>query len=120
VVHFDGFFASVYFASFPPEYLHTIHNVNVDNVWEDKVKLHHTRRYNLFNCNDRTEFIKEFVALLRCVAAGEAKIGHLRKDGETIHRSQNDSDEVLHPPQEAMNDLEEKRWRALSAYQYTN
>jgi hypothetical protein len=120
VVHFDGFYASVYFATFPSEYLHTIRNVNVDTAWEEKVKLHHTRRYNLFNRNDRTEFIKQFVALLRFTAAGEANIGHLRKDGDTIHRAQDDFAEILHPPQEAMDEVEEARWRTLSASQYTD
>ena len=120
MVHFDGFFAAVYFATFPSEYLHTIRNVNVDTVWEEKVRLHHTPRYNLFNRDERTQFIKQFVALLRFIAAGEANIGHLRRDGETIHRAPDDSEAVLSPPQEAMDELEEARWRILSASQYTN
>ena len=39
------------------------------------------------NTNDRTEFIKEFVALVRFVAAGEANVGFLRKEGGPIHRT---------------------------------
>ena len=120
MVHFDGFFTSIYFATFPSEYLHKVRNINVDIAWEDKIKLHHTHRYNLFNRGDRTEFIKDFVALLRFIAAGEANIGHLRKDGDTIHRTQDESEAILHPPQDAMNQLEETKWRTLVAYQYTN
>src|SRR5271168_1573650 len=72
VLHFDGFHVFVYFATFPSEYLHTVRNVNVNvlNSRETKAKLNHTKRYNLFNTEDRTEFIKEFVALVRFVAAG--------------------------------------------------
>ena len=123
MVHFDGFYVSVYFATFPSEYLLTIRNINVDvlKYREEKVKLQHTRRYNLFKTGDRTEFIKEFVALLRFVAAGEANVGHLRKDSNVIHRSVDESVRVkalLHPPQEAMDESEENRWRELYAWQY--
>ncbi len=123
MVHFDRFYVSLYFACFPSEYLLTIRNINVDvlRYREEKVKLNHTRRYNLYKTGDRTEFIKEFVALLRFVAAGEANIGHLRKDSGAIHRSVDESvgvKVVLHPPQEAMDDSEERRWRELYAWQY--
>ena len=40
-----------------------------------KIDLNHTRRYNLLNNIDRTEFIKAFVALLCFVAAEEADVG---------------------------------------------
>ena len=39
----------------------------------------------LLNNIDRTEFIKEFVALLRFAAAGEANVGFFRKHGVEIH-----------------------------------
>ena len=123
MVHFDGFYVSIYFATFPSEYLLTIRNIDVDvlRYREEKIKLKHTRRYNLFKTGDRTEFIKEFVALLRFVAAGEANVGHLRKDSSVIHRSVDESVDVkvlLHPPQEAMDESEENRWRELYAWQY--
>ena len=126
MVHFDGFHVSIYFATFPSEYLETVRNIDVDilKCREEKVKLNHTRRYNLFNTRDRTDFIKEFVALLRFVAAGEANIGHLRKDSGVIHRSMNDLNDVglesvLQPPQEAMDEGEQTKWRELNAWQYT-
>lgn len=110
----------MYFATFPSEYLETLRNVNVDVLKDrkDKIRLNHTQRYNLFNTSDRTEFIKEFVALLRFVAAGEANVGHLRKDSNVIHRNNNDSNDVLHPPQEAMDDREQDTWRELYGWQY--
>ena len=84
-----------------------------------RLNLKHTRRYNLLKTVDRTEFIKEFVALLRFVAAGEANIGHLRKDSVVIHRGVDDDEKVvLHPPQEAMDESEASRWRELNAWQY--
>jgi len=120
VIHFDGFFVSVYFATFPSQYLDTIRNVNVDREWKEKIRLQHTRRYNLFSRDDRTEFIKHFVALLRFIAAGEANIGHLRSDSDIIHRSAEETTSILHPPQEAMDEREEGRWRSLSASQYAD
>ena len=107
MVHFDGFHVSVYFATFPSQYLDTLRNKGIDILrnWDPKIKLNHTKRYNLFMTKDRTEFISEFVALLRFVAAGEANVGHLRKDSDVIHRPDNENagDQlVVHPPQEAM------------------
>lgn len=66
---------------------------------------------------DRTEFIKEFVALLRFVAAGEANVGFLRKDCVEIHRKTDDvveeDERALCPPQEEMEEAEEISWRAM-------
>jgi hypothetical protein len=91
---------------------------------KDKIKLNHTRRYNLFNTADRTEFIKGFVALLQYIAAGEANIGFLGKGCKEIHRAKNDKgefqpDEVLHPPQEEMDETEESMWRMVNVDEYT-
>ena len=52
------------------------------------------------------------------MAAGEANVGFLRKEGLEIHRTADgdgdvDEDEqVLHPPQEEMEEVEESFWRA--------
>jgi hypothetical protein len=66
---------------------------------------------------DRTEFIKEFVALLRFVAAGEANVGFLRKDGTEIHRKMDDvieeDEQAVCPPQEEMEEAEEISWRTM-------
>ncbi len=117
---------AVYFTKFPAEYLRLIRDIDL-NVLEnrkDKVKLNHTRRYNLFNMADRTDFIKEFVALLRYIAAGEANIGFLGKECKEIHRAKNEKgelqgDEVLRPPQEEMDETEERMWRMVDASEYT-
>ena len=124
MVHFDGFHACVYFVTFTSEYLDTLRNKNIDilETREPKIKLNHTRRYNLFMTDDRTGFIKEFVALLRFVAAGEVNVRHLRKDSEVIHRTGNENDVgnqvVLHAPQEAMDEADEIRWRDLDRWKY--
>ena len=52
------------------------------------------------------------------MAAGEGNVGHLRKDSNVIHRIVNDSDDVLHPPQEAMDEREQDKWRELYGWQY--
>jgi hypothetical protein len=118
VVHFDGFHACVYFATFPSQYLDTLRHEDIGILRnrQPKIKLNHTRRYNLFMADDRTEFIAEFVALLRFVAAGEANVGHLRKDSEVIHRrrGENVSGEVVsHAPQEAQSKSELEQWMTL-------
>jgi len=64
-------------------------------------------RYNLMTTDSRTDFVKEFVALLRFVAAGDANIGHLRKGSREIHRATDRTghianEPVLRPPQEAL------------------
>ena len=116
-MHFNGFYVSVYWATFPSEYLRTIRDVDI-NLLEnrkEKIKLNLSRRYTLLDTNDRTDFIKEFVALLRFVAAGEANVGFLRKDDVEIHRIADGVDEdehISHPPQEEMEEVEENSWRA--------
>ena len=64
------------------------------------------------------------IALIRMVAAGEANVGHLRRDGGKVHRvvdtSGNAKDEpVVHPPQEEMDEKEESNWREVAAKDYT-
>lgn len=119
-MHFDGFQVSVYWAIFPSEYLRIIRDIDINLLQKrkDKINLNHSRRYSLLDTEDRTDFIKEFVALLRFVAAGEANVGFLRKDGVEIHRTidvdddVDDDEQVLHPPQEEMEEVEESSWRA--------
>jgi hypothetical protein len=126
-VHFDGFYVSVYFAAFPAEYLRCLRDINIDELRnrKDKIQLHHTRLYNLFNTSDRTEFIKEFVALVRFVAAGEANMGFLGKNCSEIHRMTDsngriEQDQVLQPPQEELNENEGEMWRRSDAREYTS
>ena len=123
VIHFDGFHACVYFATFPSQYLETLRNEDIGILRDrqPKIKLNHTRLYNLFMTDDRTDFIEEFVALLRFVAAGEAKVGHLRKDSEVIHRRTdgNGSGEVVsHAPQQAQDESEARTWMDLERYKF--
>lgn len=125
-MHFDGFYVSVYFATFSATYLQTLRDIDIDVLrsWKDKVRLNHTRLYNLFNTADRTEFIKEFVALLRFVASGEANIGFLGRNNSEVHRTTNDPGEVkdepvLRPAQEELNEAEERMWRLSHIEDYT-
>ena len=76
---------------------------------EDRIKLKHSRIYNLVNNTDRTEFIKEFIALVRFIAAGEANVGFLGKTREEIHRIASDrsivdDEHVVRPPRQDLND----------------
>ena len=81
------------------------------------------------NTVSRTEFIKEFVALVRFIAAGEANIGFLGKERMEIHRAesasitpedlQRNEDEIC-PPQEEFEKAEEESWRKEHAAEYGN
>ena len=128
-MHFDGFYASVYFAVFPAQYLRTVRDINLNDLKEipknDRIKLNHTRIYNLVNNVDRTEFIKEFIALVRFIAAGEANMGFLGKIREEIHRvaidkSIVDAERVKRPPQRDLNDNEEMMWRLSNENNYAS
>jgi hypothetical protein len=125
VVHFDGIQTEVYWAQFPPSYLRTLRDVNIDSLHlrPKKVELHHTRRYNLMLLDQRTEFIKQFVALLRFIAAGEANVGYLsRKAGGAIHRTrmqvEQAGNEEIWPGQMAMDEREVREWRDMYAAIY--
>ena len=126
VVHFDGFHVSIYFASFPAQYLRTVRDINLNDLQgkpkEERIKLHHTRIYNLVNTIDRTKFIKEFIALVRFIVAGEANVGFLGKTREEIHRiaSSAGDEQVERPPQQDLNDNEENLWRLSNENNYTS
>ena len=58
----------------------------------------------------RLKFLKDFIAVVRCLADGNAPIGYLRKDGGKIHRKlDGDEDEVLWPPQTVLDAREQKQ-----------
>ena len=105
--------ASIYWATFTYKYLESVRNEPFTRLkeWEPKVQLHHTKRYSLYIADERTEFIKETIALFRFVAAGEANIGHVRKDGVEIHRRADVEEPVERPPQRATDEEDEKRFR---------
>jgi len=123
-VHFHGCNAAIYFATFPSHYLDRLRNINIDSLEDhEKIPLHHSKLYNLLSTDSRTEFIKHMIALIRMIAAGDANVGHLRKDAGKVHRedwSGNAKDgSVMHPPQEEMDEKEVSRWREISAKEYT-
>jgi hypothetical protein len=123
VVHFSGFHASIYYATFPAEYLSTIQNEGINALkskFKDPLPLHHTAPCNLIDPDARMEFLKDFVAVVRCLADGNAPIGYLRRDGEKIHRrSYSEANEgVVRPPQRACDEREEVSWRENEATDY--
>ena len=74
---------------------------------------------NLIDPGARLQFLKDFIAIVQCLADGNAPIGYLRRDGRKIHRRTEDEDEeVLHPPQEVLDAREEMKWREDFAKDY--
>ena len=68
-------------------------------------------------------FILDFIALVRYVADGRANVGQLRRPGTVIHRSvkpgdSTTEDEVVKPPQAALDDYELANWLRESAKLY--
>jgi hypothetical protein len=116
--------ASIYYATFPSEYLSTVQHEGINALkskFRDPLPLHHTAPYNLIDADARLQFLKEFIAIVRCLADGNAPIGYLRRDGGKIHRrpeDEDEDDEVLRPPQEVLDAREEAEWRGLSAKNY--
>lgn len=121
-MHFDGFHASIFFATFSAEYLRTLRDVNVGFLQNmpEKVQLYHTVTWNLCRADSRTEFIEQFVALVRFVAAGEANIGFLGKHRTSIHRTEGSRETPLRPPQMEMDEKEEAAWRVKAAEEYAD
>jgi len=73
----------------------------------------------LINPHARLQFLRDLIAVIRCLADGNAPIGYLRRDGGKIHRRTDDEDEeVMRPPQEALDSREEAKWREDFAKDY--
>ena len=67
------------------------------------------------------------MALVRYIAAGEANIGFLGIERSEIHRvaesqgrGEGRVDQVMHPPQEDLDEREEKEWISDYAWDYSN
>ena len=124
VVHFSGFHVSIYHATFPSSYLSTIQNEGISALpskFPSPMILHHTAPVNLLDANSRLRFLKDFIAVVRCLADGGAPIGYLRRDAPKIHRSlsgEDDNDNVLRPPQECLDEREMSQWRKEKADNY--
>jgi hypothetical protein len=125
-VHFSGFHASIYYAIFPSEYLSTIQQEGINALkskFKDPLRLHHTEPCNLIDADARLQFLQDFIGIVRCLADGNAPIGYLRRDGGKIHRKVeqedgDEEDEVLRPPQEALDAREEVQWQEKWAKNY--
>ena len=74
---------------------------------------------NLIDADARLQFLKDFIAVVRCLADGNAPIGYLRRDGGKIHRRPyDDDDDVVQPPQKALDEREEVEWREKDSKAY--
>jgi hypothetical protein len=122
VVHFSGFERSVYWVTFPSSFLRKIHSGGFKDPLE-LLEIKHTRLCNLLDPDSRTEFILDFIALVLYIADGRANVGQLRRPGTVIHRTvkaadSTTRDEVVRPPQAALDDYELANWLQDSAELY--
>ena len=119
VVHIAGLEASIYWADLPSDFLRTVHTGGIENL-STKIPIQHTAPLNLLHPETRTQFIKDFVYLLRYIAAGYANIGHLRRPGSVIHRFINSSqEEIEEPPQNVLDEDDLVSWRENSSQAYS-
>ena len=76
---------------------------------------------NLLDADSRLAFIKDFIAVVRCLADGSAPIGYLRRDGGKIHRTgeeEPEGEEHMTPPQECLDERGIAEWRKEKAMGY--
>jgi hypothetical protein len=73
VIHFAGFEASVYWATFHTTFLHKIHSGGFEDILES-LEIKHTQSCNLLDPESRTVFILNLIALVRY---GRANVGQL-------------------------------------------
>jgi hypothetical protein len=123
VVHFNGFHACIYYATFSTEYLFTIQHEGIHALkskFDNPLPLYHTEPCNLLHPDARLHFIQDFIAIIRCLADGRAPIEYLRRDDleGKIHRKLNDEDEVVRPPQQALEQRKESEWRQEKGSKY--
>jgi hypothetical protein len=88
VMHLSGVKVSFYWAEFPKNYLQIVREKNLDELRHiPKIILHHTQSRSLIIPDERDQFIKEFLSIIRCLADGYGRIGYLRRDADSpIHR----------------------------------
>lgn len=72
------------------------------------------------NADGRLQFLKDFIAVVRCLADGNAPIGYLRRNSVKVHRKPDDDDEVLRPPQRVLDSREEVEWQKDCAKDFTS
>jgi hypothetical protein len=122
VVHFSGYHACIYYATFPTEYLSTIQHEGIHALkskFNNPLPLYHTEPCNLLHPDARLHFILDFIAIVRCLTDGRAPIGYLRRDEQgKIHRKLNDEEEVVRPPQQALEQRKESEWRQEKGNKY--
>jgi len=81
VMNISGVKACFYWAEFPKGYLTTVRKRRLGELrFHEKIPLHHTKPRDLTDVEDRGVLIQEFIGIVRCLADGKGKIGHLRRD----------------------------------------
>lgn len=132
-MRFTSLSASIYWAKFTQSYLATV-QTGLANLSES-VHLHYTKQYSLFDTDERTEFLRHFMAVVRFISEGKANVGFLRRDMEDnpIHlQDQSDKEkgkeddaeegesaaEKYGPPQQVLDIQEFEDWIAKESRHY--
>ena len=54
--------------------------------FKEPIPLHHTPPCNLINPGARLQFLRDFIAVVRCLADGTAPLAYLWQDGGNVRR----------------------------------
>jgi hypothetical protein len=86
-MHMWGLTACFFWATFPPEYLRTLREENIEELQKHPlVTLYHSEPRHLLISSERDEFINEFMCVVRCITSGFGNIGFLRRNPKSpIH-----------------------------------
>ena len=102
----------------------------------ESVTLHRTKSFSLFDADERTEFFRHIIAVVRFISSGMANVGFLRRDmaDNPIHREgsnlkdnsgdvddaeNEEAEEGLHGPPQQVLDLDELNvWFATESWRY--
>ena len=102
--------------------LRTIHTIGIDKFSATtRIELQHTPSYDLLDPISRTTFLKDFIALIRFLAAGYGNVGHLRLPGTKIHRgltSYNEMKEESGSKWMVSEDMKDESWEKKYKEEY--
>jgi hypothetical protein len=98
MIHFNGFEASIFWCVLDPTYLAWIHEGG-DFPGESAI-MKQTKPRSLLHPKSRTEFIEEFLWIVKYISEGRGGVGYLRQGSTKIHREIDvESRDILYRPQ---------------------
>jgi len=89
VMQLVGLTVRFFWAKFPEQYIKTLRLQPIEELKKEPlITLCHTEAHHLSIPTERDQFIQEFLAIVRCIAAGKVNVGLVRSgpDSAMHHR----------------------------------